>query len=150
MTDLPILPLLPSNTTFCVEGKNAHLFYDGNTGARRDVIEDFKSHPWHKKYLIVKMDCLMETMDTSAEGTAEYNTLREELKTVKEKESKDEKIIRAILTKMGCFFIDSMNTSEEYNTLDEEMKAVKEKEPEHEKFIRALAGMNLEKIYVYE
>ena len=153
MTDLRILPLLPSETTFCVEGKNAHLFYDGNTGQQRDIIEDFKSHPWHKRYIIMKMDCLTDSMYTSPEGTAEYHTLSEELKKVKEKESKDEKIIRAILMKMG-FLIDSMNTSEEdtaeYLTLSEELKKVKEKAPEHEKIIRALAGLNLEKIYVYE
>ena len=153
MTDLRILPLLPSETTFCVEGKNAHLFYDGNTGKRRDIIEDFQSHPWHKRYLIIKMDCLTDSMNMSADDTAEYHTLCEELKMVKEKASKDEKIIRAILMEMGCF-IDSMNTSEEdtveYPNLSEEMKKVKEKEPEHEKIIRALAGLNLEKIYVYE
>ena len=153
MTDLRILPILPSGTTFCVEGKNAHLFYDGNTGEQRDVIEEFKSHPWHKRYILIKMDCLTDSMITSAEDTAEYHALCEELKKVKEKESKDEKIIRTILMKMGCL-IDSMNTSEEdtaeYPNLSEEMKKVKEKAPEHEKIIRALAGLNLEKIYVYE
>ena len=151
MTDLRILPLLPSETTFCVEGKNAHLFYDGNTGARRDVIEDFQSHPWHKRYIIMKMDCLTDSM--GIEATAEYYTLCEELKKVKEKESKDEKIIRAILMKMGCL-IDSMNTSAEdtvkYPTLSEELEKVNRKTPEHEKIIRALADLNLEKIYIYE
>ena len=151
MTDLRILPLLPSGTTFCVEGKNAHLFYDGNTGARRDVIVDFQSHPWHKKYIIMKMDCLTDSM--GIEATAEYYTLCEELKKVKEKESKDEKIIRAILMKMGCF-IDSINTSAEdtakHLTLSEEMEKVNRKTPEHEKIIRALADLDLDKIYVYE
>ena len=148
MTDLPILP---SGTTFCVEGKNAHLFYDGNTGARRNIIEDFQSHPWHKRYLIMKMDCLADSM--GIEATAEYYTLCEELKKVKEKESKDEKIIRAILMKMGCL-IESMNTPAEdtvkYPTLSEEMEKVNRKKPEHEKIIRALADLNLDKIYVYE
>ena len=153
MTDLRILPLLPSETTFCVEGKNAHLFYDGNTGQQRDLIEDFKSHPWHKRYIIMKMDCLIAGMSTSAEDTAEYHTLSEELKKVKEKASKDEKIIRAILMKMGCL-IESMNTSEEdtaeYPTLSEELEKVNRKTAEHEKIICALADLNLEKIYVYE
>ena len=151
MTDLRILPLLPSNTTFCVEGKNAHLFYDGNTGARRDIIEHFQSYPWEKRYLIAKMDCLTDSMNTSAEGTQEYNTLREELKTVKEKESKDEKILRTILMKMGhvCMNTSAEDTAE-YNTLCEEFKKVKEKASKGEKIIRALADLNLEKIYIYE
>ena len=147
------LPLLPPETTFCVEGKIAHLFYDGNTGKKRDLIECFQSYPWHKRYIIVKMDCLLDSMNASADDTAEYHTLCEELKEVKEKAYKDEKIIRAILMKMGCL-IDSMNRSEEdaaeYHTLSEEMEEVNRKTPGHEKILRALAELNLEKIYVYE
>ena len=150
---MPGLPILPPEAALFVEGKNAHLYYDGNTGERRDVIEEFKGHPWHKRYIIVQMDCLTDIMNASADDTAEYHTLYEELKEVKEKEFKDEKIIRAILMKMGCF-VGCMNTSAEdtveYPNLSEEMKKVEEKEPDHEKILHALAHLNLEKIYVYE
>ena len=147
------LPILPPEAALCVVGKNAHLFYGGKTGEQRDVIEHFKSHPWHKRYIIIKMDCLTDSMNTSAEDTAEYHTLCGELKQVKEQEFKDEKIIRGILMKMGCF-TGGMNTSvedtAEYPNLSEEMKKVKEKASEHENIIHALADLNLEKIYVYE
>ena len=150
---MPGLPILPPEAALFVEGKNAHLYYDGNTGERRDVIEEFKGHPWHKRYIIVQMDCLTTIMNASADDTAEYHTLYEELKEVKEKEFKDEKIIRAILMKMGCF-VGCMNTSAEdtaeYPNLSEEMKKVEEKESDHEKILHALAHLNLEKIYVYE
>ena len=86
----------PSEATFCVEGKNAHLFYDGNTGARRDIIADHKDYQCHKRYIAIKMDSLMETMDTHAEDAMEYQLLSEELEKAKEKASKDEKIIRAL------------------------------------------------------
>ena len=150
---MPGLPILPPEAALFVEGKNAHLYYDDNTGERRDVIEEFKGHPWHKRYIIVQMDCLTDIMNASADDTAEYHTLYEELKQVKEKEFKDEKIIRAILLKMGCF-VGCMNTSAEdtaeYPNLSEEMKMVEEKEPDHEMILHALAHLNLEKIYVYE
>ena len=150
---MPGLPILPPEAALFVEGKNAHLYYDDNTGERRDVIEEFKGHPWHKRYIIVQMECLTDIMNASADDTAEYHTLYEELKKVKEKEFKDEKIIRAILMKMGCF-VGCMNTSAEdtveYPNLSEEMKKVEEKEPDHEKILHALAHLNLEKIYVYE
>ena len=96
MTDLRIQPLLPSEATLCIEGKNAHLFYDGNTGARRDIIEDFKGYGWHKLYMAIKMDCLTDTMDTNAEDATEYQLLIEEWEKAKEKASKDKKIIRAL------------------------------------------------------
>ena len=151
------LPLLPPETTFCVEGKIAHLFYDGNTGQQRDLIEDFQSYTWEKKYIIAQMDCLADSMIASVEDAMEYHALGEELDKVKEKESKDEKIIRAILMKMGCL-IDSMDRTEEdtaedtaeYHTLSEEMEMVNRNTPKHEKIIHALAELNLEKIYVYE
>ena len=99
------------------------------------------------------MGCLLDSTNASADDTAEYHTLCEELKEVKEKASKDEKIIRAILMKMGCL-PDSMKRSEEdtaeYHTLSEEMEEVNRKTPEHEKILHALAELNLEKIYVYE
>ena len=148
--------MLPPGAALFVEGKNAHLYYDDNTGQQRDVIEHFQSYPCHKMYIIAQMDCLSDSMNTSADDTTEYRTLREELKEVKEKEFKDEKIIRAILIKLGDLgcFIGGMNTSvedtAEYPNLSEEMKKVEEKELDHEKILHALAHLNLEKIYVYE
>ena len=150
------LPFLPPGIALFVEGKTAHLYYDGNTGARRDVIEEFKGYPWHKRYIIAQMDCLSDSMNTTAEDTTEYHTLCEELKTVKEKEFKDEKILRGILLKLGDLgcFVGGMNKSvedtAEYPNLSEEMEKVEEKELDYEKILHALAHLNLEKIYVYE
>ena len=96
MTDLRIQPLLPSEATLCIEGKNAHLFYDGNTGARRELFQDVKDYCCQIMYITIKMDSLMETMDTHAEDATEYQHLSEELEQVKEKISKDKKIIRAL------------------------------------------------------
>ena len=151
------LPLLPPKTTFNVEGKIAHLFYDGNTGQKRDLIEDFQSYPWEKKYILAQMDCLTDSMITSVEDAMEYHALGDELDRVKRKESKDEKIIRAILMKMGCLIVsmvgfeeDIAEDTEEYLTLSEEMEKVEEKESKGEKILHALDGLNLEKIYIYE
>ena len=116
-----------------------------------------------KKFLIAQMDCMAEgtvkiryftdRIDTSAEP--DYNTLREELKEVKEKEFNDEWIIRGVLHEMrmgllaGC-----MNTFEEdtaeYPTLTEEFKKIEEKESRDEMLLDALDTLNLDKIYVYE
>ena len=148
------LPFLPTNTTFRVEGKIAHLFYDGNTGQQRDLIECFQSYPWEKKFIIMKMDCLAESMIASLEDGMKYYALGQELDEVKAKESKDEKIIRAILMRMGCLIANMDRFEEEdiggYPTLSEEMAMINRNTPKHEKIIRTLAELNLEKIYVYE
>ena len=96
MTDLHIQPEHRSKATLCIEGKNAHLFYDGNTGARRELFENVKDYRSQIMYITKKMDSLMETMDTYGEDATEYQHLSEELEYVKEKTSKDEKIIRAL------------------------------------------------------
>ena len=157
------IPVLPPGASLFVEGNIAHVYYAGNTGERRDVIEQFISRELEKKFLIAQMDCMAEgtleinystdRIDTSAEQ--EYHTLCEELKEVKEKEFHDEWIIRGVLHKMrmgllaGC-----MNTFEEYTTvyptLTEEFKKIEEKESRDEMLLHALDILNLEKIYVYE
>ena len=90
MTCIPVLPL---DAWLFVEGNIAHVYYAGNTGERRDVIEYFKSRELEKKFVIGQLDCMAEgtlkinyppdRIATSAEQ--EYHTLREELKEVKEK-----------------------------------------------------------------
>ena len=147
------LPLLPTKTTFNVEGKIAHLFYDGNTGQKRDLIEYFQSYKGEKIFILAQMGCLADSMITSVEDAMKYHALGDELDRVKEQESKDEKVIRAILMKMGCF-VGCMDRFEEdtteYHTLSEELEKVEEKESDHEKILHALTELNLEKIYVYE
>ena len=150
------LPFLPLGTTVFVEGNIAHLYYDGNAGERRDVLEEFKGYPWHKRFIIAQLDCLTESLNTTVDGTTEYHTLCEELKEVKEKEFKDEKIIRGILLKLGDLgcFVGGMNTSvednAEYPNLSEEMEKIEEKELDYDMILHALGCLNLEKIYVYE
>ena len=157
------IPVLPPDASLFVEGKIAHVYYAGNTGERRDVIEHFKSRQWEKKFLIAQMDCMAEgtveikyftdRIDTSAEP--DYNTLREELKEVKEKEFNDEWIIRGVLHEMRMGFLAGcMNKFEEdtaeYPTLTEEFKKIEKKESRDELILHALDILNLEKIYVYE
>ena len=157
------MPVLPPGASLFVEGNIAHVYYAGNTGERRDVIEHFKSRQWEKNFLIAQMDCMAEgtveiqyftdCIDTSAEP--DYNTLREELKEVKEKEFNDEWIIRGVLHEMrmgllaGCMNKFEEDTAE-YPTLTEEFKKIEEKESRDEMILHALDILNLEKIYVYE
>ena len=157
------IPVLPPDASFFVEGNIAHVYYAGNTGQRRDVIEYFKSRELEKKFVIGQLDCMAEgTLEinyspdriaTSAEQ--EYHTLREELKEVKEKEFHDEWIIRAVLHEMRMGLLAGyMEPFEEYTTvysvLDEEFKKLEEKESRDEMLLHALDILNLEKIYVYE
>ena len=151
------LPLLPPKTTFNVEGKIAHLFYDGNTGQKRDLIEDFQSYEGEKIFILAQMGCLADSMITSVEDAMKYHALGDELDRVKRKESKDEKIIRAILMKMGGliasmggFEEDIEEDTTEYPTLSEEVEMFNRNIPKHEKILHALTELNLEKIYIYE
>ena len=96
MTDPLIRPLLRSEATLCIEGKNAHLFYNGNTGARRELFADMEDYRWQIIYITTKMDSLMETMNTHAEDATEYQHLNQQLEYFKKQISKDEKIIREL------------------------------------------------------
>ena len=107
MTDLHVYPLLPSVVTFRFQGKNAHLFYDGNTGARRELFADIKDYGCQIIYIKIKMDSLTETMDTNAEDAAEYQHLSEELEYVKQKKSKDLQTIRAFTDMIADTFADT-------------------------------------------
>ena len=147
------LPLLPSETTLKVEGKIAHLFYDGNTGQSRDLIECFRSYLGEKFFILAQMGCLAESTITSLEEAMEYHALGEELDRVKRQESKDEKIIRAILLRMGhwvCSMYRFDEDTEEYPTLSEDVEMAKRNTPIHEMILDACDGLNLEKINVYE
>ena len=147
------LPLLPPKTTLKVEGKIAHLFYDGNTGQPRDLIVHFESYLGEKIFILAQMGCLAESTITSLEDGMKYHALGDELDRVKRQESKDEKIIRAILMNMGCLVagMDGFEEdTEEYPTLSEEMEMFNRNMPKHEKILHALTEVNLEKIYVYE
>ena len=86
----------PSEATFCIEGTNAHLFYDGNTGARRELFANLKEDQCQIRYITEKMESLVKTMDSCLEDAMKYEDLSEELKKTKQKASKDEKIIRAL------------------------------------------------------
>ena len=85
-----------SKATFCIEGNNAHLFYVGNTGVRRELFADHKEDQCHIRCITEKMESLVKTMDSCLEDAKKYDDLSEELKKTKEKASNDEKIIRAI------------------------------------------------------
>ena len=86
----------PSEATFCIEGNNAHLFYDGNTGVRRELFADHKEDQCHIRCITEKMESLVKTMDSCLEDAMKYEDLSEELKKTKQKASNDEKIIRGI------------------------------------------------------
>ena len=158
MTCIPVLPL---DASLFVEGNIAHVYYAGNTGERRDVIEYFKSRELEKKFVIGQMDCLAEgtlKINHSTDGIdteKEHRSLCEELKEVKEKEFHDEWIIRGVLHEMRMGLLAGyMEPFEEYTTvysvLDEEFKKIDEKDSRDEMLLHALDILNLEKIYVYE
>ena len=152
------IPVLPPGASLFVEGNIAHVYYAGNTGERRDVIEDFKSRELEKKCLIAEMDCLAEgTLNINGIDTEkERRSLCDLLKEAKENEFHDERIIRSVLheMRMGPLAGFMMKTFEEatavYPTLTEEFKKIEEKEARDDMLLRALDILNLEKIYVYE
>ena len=89
-------PLKKIKAKLSIEGKIAHLFYDGNTGARRDIIADLEADQCHIRCITEKMESLVKTMDSCLEDAMKYEDLSEELKKTKQKASNDEKIIRAL------------------------------------------------------
>ena len=101
MTDIraQLDPLKKITAKLSIEGKIAHLFYDGdgmtNTGARRDLIADLEGDQCHIRCITEKMESLVETIDSCLEDAMEYEDLSEELKKAKQKASNNEKIIRA-------------------------------------------------------
>ena len=97
MTELD--PLKKIKATLFIEGKIAHLIYDGDgmtdNRERRDLIADLKVYEWQIKCITEKMESLVETIDWCLEDAMEYENLSEELKKTKQKASNNEKIIRA-------------------------------------------------------
>ena len=91
-----IRPLLRSEATLCIEGKNAHLFYKDNTGVGRELFASMEDYRLQIMYITTKMDSLMETMNTNEEDAMEYQHLNEQLEYFKEQISTDEKIIREL------------------------------------------------------
>ena len=94
MTDPLIRPLLRSEATLCIEGKNAHLFYKANAGVRRELFADMEDYRCQIIYITKKMDSLMDTM--GKDDATEYQHLNQQLEYFKKRISKDEKIIREL------------------------------------------------------
>ena len=155
------IPVLPPDASLFIEGNIAHVYYAGNKGEQRDVIEDFKSRELEKKFAIGQMDCLAEgtlMINHSTEGIdkeKEHRSLCEELKEAKENEFHDEWIIRGVLHEMRMGLLAGpMDPFEKYTTvyptLAEEFKKIDEKEVRDDMLLHALDILNLEKIYAYE
>ena len=150
------IPVLPRDASLFIEGNIARVYYAGNKGKQRDVIEDFKSHELGKKCLIADMNCLAEgTLADGIDQEKEHRCLCELLKETKENEFHDEWIIRGVLHEMRMGLLPGpMDPFEKYTTvyptLDEEFKKFDEKEARVEMLLHALDILNLEKIYVYE
>ena len=155
------IPVLPPDASLFIEGNIAHVYYAGNKGEQRDVIEDFKSRELEKKFAIGQMDCLAEgtlKINGSTDGIdteKEHRSLCEELREAKENEFHDEWIIRGVLHEMRMGLLAGpMDPFEKYTTvyptLAEEFNKIDEKDSRDEILLHALDILNLEKIYAYE
>ena len=90
MTDPLIRPLLRSEATLCIEGKNAHLFYKDNAGVRRELFADMEDYRCQIIYITKKMDSL------GKDDATEYQHLNQQLEYFKKRISKDETILREL------------------------------------------------------
>ena len=90
MTDPLIRPLLRSEATLCIEGKNAHLFYKDNVGVPRELFADMEDYRCQIIYITKKMDSL------GKDDATEYQHLNQQLEYFKTRISKDETIIREL------------------------------------------------------